>query len=183
MPTHVNLRYEEIETLWPGVVAMQNLADQYGIKDISQDAGLKMLQVAIALGLDIIPGRSDADASDRFGNLYEVKTIDLAGKATGFSTSHHVTMNTLAKYRSRKWAFVTYDRITMKEAYLVDADVLEPLFQKWEHKLRARDTTHINNPKIPVDYIRENGRVAYLKDVAPDWAIAAGMSVTQKHIQ
>lgn len=182
MPTHVNLRYEEIEYLWPGVVAMQSLADQYGIADISQDAGLKMLQVAIALGLDIIPGRSDADASDRLGNLYEVKTIDLAGKARGFSTSHHVTHNTLAKYRSRKWAFVTYDRITMQEAYFVESDALEPLFKKWEHKLRARDTTHLNNPKIPVDYIRENGRVAYLKDVAPDWALPVDTYVIGKHI-
>ena len=170
MPTHVNLRYEEIENLWPGVLQMQELADQYGIHDIAQDAGLKMLQVAIAVGLDIVPGRDTPDAKDRMGNFYEVKTIDLAGKARGFSTSHHVTYNTLAKYRSRKWAFATYDRITLQETYLVDPDALEPLFKKWEHTLRGKDVTHINNPKIPVDFIRENGRVAYMKDVAPAWA-------------
>ncbi len=171
MPSHLNLRYEEISNLWPGVVRMQALADQYGIHDITQDAGLKMLQIAIATGLDIVPGRTTPDARDRMGNFYEVKTIDLAGKATGFSTSHHVNYNSLEKYRDRKWVFAAYDRITLMEAYLVEPDDLEPLFAKWGLKLKEKGVTHINNPKIPVEYIREVGRVSYLKDVPPVWAM------------
>lgn len=169
MPTHLNLRYEEIETLWPGVQNLQALADHYGIKDIFQDAGGKLLQLLIATGLDIVPGRTGADAQDRLGNEYEIKTIDLSGKTNGFSTNHHVTHATIAKYAARRWVFAMYDRITLQEAYLVDSPALKPVFDKWAVTLNT-GVTHINNPKIPVELIRKVGRVMYLKDVAPEWA-------------
>jgi len=167
MPTHLNLRYAEIESLWPGVEAMQSLAEQYGIKDIFQDAGGKMLQLAIATGLDLIPGRTGPDAQDRMGNLYEVKTIDMSGKGSGFTTNHHLTRDTIARYRNRRFVFAMYDKITLHEAYLVESGALEPVFQKWERTLRTQ--SHINNPKIPVEGIREIGTVMYMKDVAPAW--------------
>lgn len=167
MPTHLNLRYEEIESLWPGVESLQRLADQYGIKDVFQDAGGKMLQLAVATGLDVVSGRTGPDASDRMGNLYEVKTIDLSGNASGFTTNHHLTHTTIARYRNRRWVFAMYDRITLQEAYLVEAADLEPVFQKWERTLKSKE--HINNPKIPIGVIRDVGRIMYMKDVAPDW--------------
>jgi hypothetical protein len=169
MPTHLNLRYAEIESLWPGVQKLQKLAEHYGIKDIFQDAGGKLLQLLIAIGLDIVPGRTGADAKDRMGNEYEIKTIDLSGKTNGFSTNHHVTETTISKYSKRRWIFAMYDRITLQEAYMVTPNELEPLFRKWRKTLQD-GATHINNPKIPVDLIREVGIVMYLKDVAPDWA-------------
>lgn len=171
MPTHLNLRYAEIETLWPGVQNLQALADHYGIKDIFQDAGGKLLQLLIATGLDIVPGRTGADAKDRMGNEYEIKTIDLSGKTKGFSTNHHVTYSTIQKYLARKWVFAMYDRITLQEAYLVEPRALKPVFSKWKDTLKA-GVSHINNPKIPVDLIREVGTVMYLKDVAPTWALS-----------
>lgn len=178
MPTHLNLRYEEIEKIWPGIEACQALADQYGIPDIFQDAGGKMLQLAIACGLDILPGRTGADACDRLGNEYEIKTVDLYGKKTsGFTTNHHLTRDTINRYRERRWVFAMYDRITLTEAYLVEGKSLEPIFKKWEHVLRTKD--HINNPKIPVDIIREVGRVMYLKDVPPPWAFGVPSGVTK----
>jgi hypothetical protein len=169
MPTHMNLRYTEIENLWPGVVTLQELADQYGIKDIFQDAGGKLLQLVIATGLDVVPGRTGADARDRIGNEYEVKSIDLSGKTKGFSTNHHVNHDTIRKYRVRRWAFAMYDRITLMEAYLVEARQLEPVFTDWAAKLRT--ATHLNNPKIPVGHVRDVGTVMYLKDVPPPWAV------------
>jgi Restriction endonuclease PvuII len=177
MPTHMNLRYAEIESVWPGVERLQSLADQYGIKDVFQDAGGKLLQLVIATGLDIVPGRTGADAKDRIGNEYEIKSVDLSGKGYGFSTNHHVKPDTIAKYRDRRWVFAMYDRITLMEAYLVEAAALEPLFQRWEETLRF--TTHINNPKIPVDHVRKHGTVMYLKDVPPPWAIGATAVVTE----
>lgn len=168
MPTHLNLRYAEIESIWPGVEALQQLADQYGIVDVFQDAGGKMLQLAVATGLDLVPGRMGPDAKDRMGNLYEIKTTDLSGrKQGGFTTNHHLTNDTILRYRQRRWVFAMYDRITLMEAYLVEGADLEAVFQKWEHTLRVK--THINNPKIPVDLVREVGTVMYMKDVAPDW--------------
>lgn len=167
MPTHLNLRYQEIETLWPGIEAVQQLADQYNIPDIFQDAGGKMLQLAVACGLDIVPGRTGADARDRVGNQYEVKTVDLTNKPRGFTTSHHLTHKTILRYRTRRWIFAMYDRITLKEAYLVEAVDLEPVFQNWEMTLKTVD--HINNPKIPLDFVRNIGTTMYLKDVPPPW--------------
>lgn len=180
MPTHLNLRYAEIESLWPGAVALQELADQYGIKDIFQDAGGKLLQLVIATGLDIVPGRTGPDAKDRMGNTYEVKTIDLSGKTKGFSTNHHVTRDTIEKYRSRRWVFAMYDRITLMEAYLVEPVHIEPIFRQWETSLTFSD--HLNNPKIPVDTVRQHGTVMYLKDVPPAWAVGSSAVVTQTDI-
>jgi Restriction endonuclease PvuII len=174
MPSHLNLRYAEIESIWPGVVAMQNLAEQYGIKDIFQDAGGKMLQLAIATGLDLVPGRTGADARDRMGNYYEVKTTDLSGKGMGFTTNHHLTMDTITRYRGRRWVFAMYDKITLYEAYLVEPEALEPVFLKWTEMLRTR--AHLNNPKIPVEIVRAAGTVMYLKDVAPPWVAGKRMS-------
>jgi Restriction endonuclease PvuII len=176
LPTHINLRYAEIENLWPGVERLQELAEQYGIKDVFQDAGGKLLQLLIATGLDIVPGREGADAKDRIGNLYEIKSSDITGKGHGFSTNHHLRMATLDKYRTRRWVFAMYDRITLMEAYLVEAEDLEPLFEKWEGTLKH--ATHINNPKIPLDLVRDVGAVMYLKDVAPPWVACMSSGVT-----
>lgn len=169
MPTHMNMRYEEIEALWPGVEKMQALATQYGIPDIFQDAGGKLLQLLIATGLDVVPGRTGADAKDRMGNEYEIKSVDIANGSKGFTTNHHLTVDTLARYRRRRWVFATYNRIALQEAYLVDSGDLEPVFSKWQETLKTR--THINNPKVPLELVRAVGRVMYMKDVAPPWAV------------
>lgn len=167
MPTHLNLRYAEIEDLWPGVVKFQKLAAQYGISDIFSDNGGKVAQLAIAVGLDIVPGRTGADAEDRMGNEYELKTIDLNKSAKGFTTNHHLNSHTIAKYRDRRFVFAMYEGITLMEAYLVLPPDMEPVYARWEAALHNRD--HLNNPKIPIDYVRETGTVMYLKDVAPPW--------------
>jgi len=167
MPTHLNLRYAEIEALWPAVQQFQDLATQYGVSDIFSDNGGKVVQVAIATGLDLVPGRMGADAQDRMGNQYELKTIDLSKSTRGFSTNHHLNKGTIAKFRQRRFVFCMYDGITLQEAYLVEAADMEPLFMKWELALASKD--HINNPKVPIDFVRSTGTVMYLKDVAPAW--------------
>jgi len=167
MPTHLNLRYAEIEELWGGIVEFQKLAEQYGISDIFSDNGGKVAQLAIAVGLDIVPGRQGADACDRMGNEYELKTLDLNKKGKGFTTNHHLNAGTVAKYRERRFVFALYEGITLVEAYLVLPSDMEPVYEKWLRSLKGRD--HLNNPKIPIDYVREVGAVMYLKDVAPPW--------------
>ena len=167
MPTHLNLRYSEIEDLWGGVMQFQKLAEQYGISDIFSDNGGKVAQLAIAVGLDILPGRQGADATDRLGNEYELKTIDLNKTARGFTTNHHLNMGTIAKYRQRRFVFAMYEGITLMEAYLVMPQHMEPVYERWTTALHRKD--HINNPKISIDYVREVGTIMYLKDVAPAW--------------
>ena len=169
MPTHLNMRYAEIEALWPGIEAYQKLAAKYGVDDIFADNGGKTVQLAIATGLDVLPGRMGADYTDRMGNLYEVKTTNLnsKSKSKSFTTNHHLTNSTISKYRDRRWIFATYDNIRLVDAYLVEATALEPIFQRWELTLKSQ--SHINNPKIPLDYVRNVGTVMYMKDVAPAW--------------
>jgi hypothetical protein len=171
LPSHINLRYREIETLMPGVEAYQDLASSYGITDVFADNGGKLLQLMIAIGLDHSPGRLGPDALDRLGNEYEVKTLDLDKDVAGFSTSHHLNHKTIEKFRSRKWVFAVYRGIKLFEAYLVNPEDLEPMFANWEASLRNTDPlrTHINNPKIPLKFVREVGETAYLKDVNPPW--------------
>lgn len=168
MPTHMNLTYTEMEEAMAGVQKLQNLATHHGITDIFSDNGGKVVQVAVAVGLDIVPGRLGADAQDRLGNEYEMKTLDLAKKtARGFSTNHHLNRGTIAKFRKRRFVFATYDGIILQEAFMVMPEDMEPIYQKWERTLKSQD--HINNPKIPLQYVREVGQVMYLKDVAPAW--------------
>lgn len=168
MPTHLNMRYAEIESLWPGIQAFQHLASQYGVQDIFADNGGKVVQLAVATGLDIVPGRLGPDYRDRIGNTYEVKTVNTSKKTTGFSTNHHLTKKTIAEYRKRRWVFAMYDDITLTEAYLVEAADMEPIFQKWEAALGGK-RDHLNNPKVPMDFVRDIGTVMYMKDVAPAW--------------
>ncbi len=167
MPTHLNLRYAEMEDALKSSEKLERLAESYGITDVYADNGVKVLQLAVATGVDIVPGRMGADAEDRVGNEYEIKTMDLNKKAKGFSTNHHLNKGTIGKFRQRKFIFAMYHGSKLHEAYLVEPDDLELIFQKWELALHGR--THLNNPKIPVDYVRENGTVMYMKDVAPAW--------------
>ncbi len=172
MPTHMNIRWMELLELWPYIERFNDLANAYGIPDVFQDAGGKMLQLAIATGLDLNPSRQGPDAHDRTGGVYEIKTTDVSRTNKGFSTNHHLTVRTLAGYRSCRWVFATYESITLMEARLLEPEELEPVFLKWEQRLNAMPNSsgnHLNNPKIPLDYVQNMGRTMYMKDVIPPW--------------
>lgn len=167
MPTHMNLRWIEMDEAMAGARKLQNLAEQYGVSDIFADNGGKVVQLAVATGLDIVPGRLGADCTDRMGNEYELKTVDLAKRAGGYSTNHHLNSHTITKYRARRFVFAEYHGIELHAAYLLMAKDMEPMYTKWVQMLRGK--SHLNNPKIPIDFVRERGQIMYLKDVAPQW--------------
>jgi len=168
MPTHMNLRWTEMEDALEATDKLKHLAKSYGIADPFSDNGVKVLQIAIATGLDIHPGRRGPDAMDRIGNEYEIKTVDLNKKNSGFSTNHHLNTAVIDRFMARRFVFATYKDSTLVEAYLVESAALMPVFAKWRRSLKGR--THLNNPKIPIDYVREVGTAMYLKDVTPSWA-------------
>lgn len=170
MPTHMNLRWTEMEEALEATDKLKHLAKEYGIVDPFSDNGVKVLQIAVATGLDILPGRLGPDAKDRIGNEYEIKTVDLDKKNSGFSTNHHLNTAVIDRFRKRRFVFATYQGSTLIEAYLVESSALAPVFTKWRRDLKGR--THLNNPKIPIDYVREVGTAMYLKDVAPSWAVS-----------
>ena len=85
-----------------------------------------------------------------------MKSINLETSATGFSTNHHTTHDIINNYRNARWSFAIYRGITLEEIYVMSPQTLEPIFQQWEEQL-ATGRDHLNNPKISVTFVRENG--------------------------
>jgi hypothetical protein len=150
-PDHAILR-----ELFPHIRKYQELALKHGINDIFQDNGGKLLQVVLTLGLKVIPGREGNDAVDERGKEYELKSVNL-DLTKSFSTHHHINPTILNKYRQVDWIFAIYRGIELKAVYVLQAKLLEAFFEKWERKWHDEGGKDINNPKIPVSFVIDNG--------------------------
>lgn len=150
---------EKLDLLFPYIREYQKLATKHGINDIFQDNGGKLLQVLLLTKLQNLRGREGNDAVDDEGNEYELKSVN-ASLTRSFSTHHHLNPTILAKYRSVNWYFAVYEGIEIVEIYYVKSTDLEPLFQRWETKWHL-DRKDINNPKIPLSYVRTVGQRLY----------------------
>jgi transcriptional regulator with XRE-family HTH domain len=152
---------ERLESAIEGIREMQRLANEYGIQDILQDNGGKVLQVLILLGLHISPGREGNDAVDPEGNEYELKTINRAlNKNAGVTTHHHLNKDIIDKYRKVKaWYIALYEGIELAEIYRVEPSILEPLFQQWENRVEKEGP--LNNPKISINKYVRKGELVY----------------------
>lgn len=95
---------------------MEELCREYGIEDMLQDNGLKVMQQLVYLDMDFLPGREGNNSVSRSG--------------------------------------------TEREIYVMTPDQLEPVYRHWEDQL-ANGRSHLNNPKIPVRFVRENGLRVY----------------------
>lgn len=152
--------YKVLLDLFPAVQEYQLLAEQHGIDDIFQDNGGKILQVLLLCGLEVLPGRLGNDAVDSEGNEYEMKSVNT--KLTkSFSTHHHLNPAIIEKYRQVDWIFAVYESINLREVYLLTPADLEPYYTKWWDKWHAEGGKDINNPKIPLKFVQENGRKLY----------------------
>ena len=156
---------KEIEGLWDNLLSLERFAKQYGIDDIFQDNGAKVLQQLVYLNMTNIPGREGNDGRSENGMEWEMKSINLDTSASGFSTNHHTNREIIAKYRQVPWSFAIYHGIRLEEIYVMSPKQLEPLFQHWDEKIE-NGMTHLNNPKIPVSFVREHGRRVYPIDFA-----------------
>lgn len=59
-----------------------------------------------------------------------------------------------------------YKGIVLQEVYAVDPADLEPYFSDWERKVREKiadgnGNSHLNNPKIPLKFVRQIGTKVY----------------------
>lgn len=147
-----------LEALWSNLHDLAKMAKEYGIDDMFQDNGVKVLQQLVYLNMDILPGREGNDSVSKSGTEWEMKSANEA-LVSGFSTNHHTTHDIIAKYRQVPWTFAIYNGITLKEIYVMTPQQLEPIYQRWELKLQNQ--AHINNPKIPIKFVRENGIRVY----------------------
>lgn len=160
-PSEIKTDIEQLNELFPYIRKYQKLAeDSNGINDIFQDNGGKLLQVLLITGLKDIPGREGNDAVDNEGNEYELKSVNI-NLTKSFSTHHHMNPTIIAKYRKVDWVFAVYEGIELIEIYKLTPQDLEYYYAKWEEKWKADGDKDINNPKIPLKYVRDNGKLIY----------------------
>lgn len=155
----------KLEKLFPAIREFQQLASKHGIDDVFQDNGGKLLQLLLITGLEVLPGREGNDAKDSSGAEFELKTVN-ALKTQSFSTHHHLNPVILAKYRKVDWFFAVYEGIEIREIYRMKPTDLEAYFTAWESKWHASGGKDINNPKIPVKFVRASGKLVYSADDA-----------------
>jgi hypothetical protein len=148
------------DKLFPHILELQELANKHGIFDIFQDNGGKILQVILAINLEILPGREGNDAKDPHGNEYELKSVNIA-LTQSFSTHHHMNPTIISKYREVDWIFAVYNGISLQSIYKLTPEKLEIFYSHWEEKWHKDGGKDINNPKIPLKYVQENGELVY----------------------
>lgn len=153
-----NPDYEKLIEIWPSIQKYQDLATKHGINDIFQDNGGKLLQVLLLLNLTQLPGREGNDAVDCFGQEYELKSVNIM-LTKGFSTHHHMNPVIISKYRKVPWIFAIYEHISLQCVYLMMPEDLEYYYSSWELKWTESGGRDINNPKIPVSYVMQRGRL------------------------
>lgn len=149
-----------LKKLFPAVRKYQKLAMKHGVPDIFQDNGGKILQVCLILGLTVLKSREGNDAIDADGNEYELKTVNLL-RTDQFSTHHHLNPVIIAKYRKVDWIFATYEGIELKEIFLLKPADIEHWYAKWEKKWHDDGDKDINNPKVPLSYVRKHGKLLH----------------------
>ena len=150
--------------LFPSIVEYQRLAVEHGINDIFQDNGGKILQVLLITGLKVLPGREGNDAVDENGNEYELKSLN-ALLTKSFSTHHHMNPVIIDKYRKVDWIFAVYEGIMLRKIYQLTPDILEHYYSKWERKWNESGGKDINNPKISLKFVVENGKLIWCEGV------------------
>ena len=152
--------FELLQELFPAIRKYQELAEEHGIEDIFQDNGGKILQVVLLLGLTVLKGRLGNDAVDAAGNEFELKSVNLK-KTKSFSTHHHMNPVIIAKYRKVDWIFATYEGIELKQVFRLTPEQMEPYYERWERKWHDEGGKDINNPKVPLSFVRQHGEVLF----------------------
>lgn len=150
----------EVDTIWKQLAVLQEMAQDFGIDNIFQDNGAEILQQLVYLNMQAVPGREGNDGVDANGCEWEMKSVDVSrSRSPGITTNHHLTYGIIDKYRTVPWSVSIYDSIHLLKIYVLSPEDLEPLFQQWEEKLRDRES--LNNPKIPMWFVEQNGRLIF----------------------
>ena len=159
-------RIEYFENLWSRLSDIEELAQHdYDIGDLAQDNNLKLLQTLVLFDFNNQAGREGSDAIDRYGHNWELKTCNSL-LVSGFSTNHHTNYQRIEQFRQERWLFSIYEGINLIDVYAMSPAVLEPYFTSWERKIDLLAQTNdanpsINNPKISIRFVRQNGLQVY----------------------
>ena len=163
IPQYMSANYVKdktsVDILWCQLHTLQDIAQEFGIDNIFQDNGAEILQQLIYLNMKAVPGREGNDGIDVNGCEWEMKSLDISKGNQGITTNHHLNASIIEKYRTVPWSVSIYDGIHLKKIYVVGNEQLQSLFANWEEQLQTVES--INNPKIPLSYIEENGVLIY----------------------
>lgn len=154
-------RIKRFEALWESLKPLSEMASEFGIDDIFQDNGAKVLQQLVYLNMKPLQGREGNDCISNSGREWEMKSINIATSARSFSTNHHVTASIIAKYRGIPWSFAVYNDLDLLAIYVMSPETLAPVFDRWEKKLEAEGKQSLNNPKIPLSFVKRQGVRVY----------------------
>lgn len=146
--------------LFPAIREYQRLASEYNIRDIFQDNGGKILQMLLFTGLKALPGREGNDAVDAHGVEFELKSVNIL-LTRSFSTHHHMNPTIIAKYRLVPWVFAVCEGIEIRKIFRLEPRDIEPFYTKWESKWHDDGQKDINNPKIPLSFVKQSGQLLY----------------------
>lgn len=154
-------KIDMLDSMWSKLDVIEELAKSYEINDIAQDNNLKLLQTLVLFDFRNQPGREGSDAIDRFGNDWELKTVNI-NLTRSFSTNHHTNLERIAVFRKERWLFSAYRGISLQEVYAVNPLNLDGYFSKWEASVREKiagnnENAHLNNPKIPLKFVQQVG--------------------------
>lgn len=72
----------------------------------------------------------------------------------------------IEKYRKVDWIFAVYEGIKLLSIHQLTPADLEFYYNKWETKWYDDGGKDINNPKIPLKYVLEHGKVLYEAELA-----------------
>lgn len=165
-----NPDYQEYLRLFPAIQEYQKLATKYNIADIFQDNGGKYVQLLILLGLKTSGKREGNDAFDENGKEFEIKTVNVE-LTKSFSTHHHMNPTIIKKYRVVDWYFAVYKSIELQCIYKMPPEKMELYYTAWEKKWENDGNKDINNPKVPLKYVLDNGSVVWMHDGADKYEI------------
>jgi hypothetical protein len=94
------------------------------------------------------------------GNEFELKTVNVL-LTQGYSTHHRMNPTINAKYRKVDWYFAEYRGIILDTIHHMTPVQLNPYLQKWDEKWHQDGGKDINNPKIPIKFVRSVGTLVY----------------------
>jgi hypothetical protein len=152
-------------------IALQRTASEHAIHNVFDDGGYKELILLRLFNLRKLQREGD-DAEDEHGRRYEIKTVARMGSAgarktsLSITTEHTLTKTNLERYRNTHlWIVAVFDQAHPEAIYEITPAALEFYFGTWERNLDAQQVlqaeggapVHINNPKIPLNFIIAHG--------------------------
>ncbi|MFR5684570.1 MAG: restriction endonuclease, partial [Clostridia bacterium] len=66
-----------LEKLWENLHELADMCKEYGIQDMLQDNGLKVMQQLVYLNMDFLPGREGNDSISNSGTEWEMKSVNI----------------------------------------------------------------------------------------------------------